>query len=59
MLCKAQAMNDRKSFFAVAESEKSVDNFMFREKPIVLPDLYPDETNVYDMRYEQPDIFFC
>lgn len=52
-------MNDRKSFFAVAESEKSVDNFMFCEKPIVLPDLYPDETNLYDMRYEQPDIFFC
>lgn len=42
--------NDRKSFFAVAESENGVDNFVFREKPIVLPDLYPDETNVYDMR---------
>lgn len=42
--------NDRKSFFAVAESENGVDNFVFREKPVVLPDLYPDETNVYDMR---------
>lgn len=45
--------NDRKSFFAVAESENGIDNFRFREKPIVLPDLYPDETNVYDMRLTQ------
>lgn len=29
--------NDRKSFFAVAESENGIDNFRFREKPIVLP----------------------
>ncbi len=42
--------NDRKSFFAVAESENGTDNFVFREKPVILPDIYPDETNVYDMR---------
>lgn len=42
--------NDRKSFFAVAESTNGVDNFIFRDKPIILPDLYPNETNVYDMR---------
>ena len=29
--------NDRKSFFAVAESENGIDIFRFREKPIVLP----------------------
>ena len=29
--------NDRKSFFAVAESDNGVDGFKFREKPIVLP----------------------
>ena len=42
--------NDRKSFFAVAESDNGVDNFRFWEYPVVLPDLYPEETNVYDMR---------
>ena len=41
--------NDRKSFFAVAESESPVDGFRFWKKPIVLPDL-PGETNLYDMR---------
>ncbi|MBE6855575.1 MAG: glycosidase [Ruminococcus sp.] len=45
--------NDRKSFFAVAESESGVDGFTFRERPILLPDLCPDETNVYDMRLTQ------
>lgn len=42
--------NDRKSFFAVAESENGVDNFRFRDYPIMLPDTVPEETNVYDMR---------
>ena len=42
--------NDRKSFFAVAESDSPVDGFRFREKPILLPDTCPEETNVYDMR---------
>ena len=45
--------NDRKSFFAVTESESGVDGFTFRERPILLPDLCPDETNVYDMRLTQ------
>ena len=42
--------NDRKSFFAVAESDSGSDGFRFWEKPIELPDIYPEETNVYDMR---------
>ncbi|MBR4724157.1 MAG: glycosidase [Lachnospiraceae bacterium] len=42
--------NDRKSFFAVAESETGVDGFRFRDYPILLPDTCPEETNVYDMR---------
>lgn len=42
--------NDRKSFFAVAESESPIDGFRFRDYPVVLPDTAPDETNVYDMR---------
>jgi 4-O-beta-D-mannosyl-D-glucose phosphorylase len=41
---------DRKSFFAVARSKNGVDNFKFDEYPILLDDLYPEETNVYDMR---------
>lgn len=41
---------DRKSFFAIAESENGIDNFQFRERPIVIPDIDPEETNVYDMR---------
>jgi len=44
---------DRKSFFAVAESSNGVDNFRFWESPMQLPDLYPEETNVYDMRLTQ------
>ena len=41
---------DRKSFFAVAESDSGVDGFRFHDYPIELPDMYPEETNVYDMR---------
>jgi len=41
---------DRKSFFAIAESPNGVDNFRFWERPVNLPDIDPDETNVYDMR---------
>ena len=42
--------NDRKSFFAVAESESGVDGFRFWDEPVMLPDTCPEETNVYDMR---------
>lgn len=41
---------DRKSFFAVAESETGVDGFKFWDYSVVLPDTCPEETNVYDMR---------
>ena len=41
---------DRKSFFAIAESPNGVDNFHFWKRPLVLPDVDPAETNVYDMR---------
>ena len=44
---------DRKSFFAVAQSENGVDGFRFWDEPVQLPDLYPEETNVYDMRLTQ------
>ena len=45
--------NDRKSFFAVAESESPVDGFRFWDFPVLLPDTEPEETNVYDMRLTQ------
>ena len=45
--------NDRKSFFAVAESDNGIDNFRFWDYPILLPDTCPEETNVYDMRLTQ------
>lgn len=45
--------NDRKSFFAVAESPNGIDNFRFRDYPVVLPDTCAEETNVYDMRLTQ------
>lgn len=44
---------DRKSFFAVAESESPVDNFRFWDYPVSIPDTDPEETNVYDMRLTQ------
>ena len=42
--------NDRKSFFAIAESENGIDNFKFWEYPVVLPETSIPDTNVYDMR---------
>ncbi|MGA2181575.1 MAG: glycosidase [Bryobacteraceae bacterium] len=42
--------NDRKSFFAVAESATGVDGFRFWEYPVVMPETAEPETNVYDMR---------
>lgn len=39
---------DRKSFFAVAESDNGVDNFRFWAHPVTIPG--ETATNVYDMR---------
>ena len=41
---------DRKSFFAVAESDNGIDNFRFWDLPVVLPETEDPDTNVYDMR---------
>ena len=41
---------DRKSFFGIAESKTGIDGFKFWDYPIQLPDVYPEEVNVYDMR---------
>ena len=45
--------NDRKSFFAIAESPNGIDQFKFRDYPITLPQVKNPETNVYDMRLTQ------
>jgi 4-O-beta-D-mannosyl-D-glucose phosphorylase len=42
--------NDRKSFFAVAESISGVDGFRFWDHPVVLPETADPDINVYDMR---------
>ena len=42
--------NDRKSFFAIAESPNGIDKFEFWDKPIQLPQTEEPDTNVYDMR---------
>lgn len=47
--------NDRKSFFAIAESPNGVDNFRFWDRPITLPQTMEPDTNVYDMRLTQHD----
>ncbi|MCU4164011.1 glycoside hydrolase family 130 protein [Carboxylicivirga caseinilyticus] len=47
--------NDRKSFFAVAESDNGIDGFTFWDKPIAMPQTDNWDTNVYDMRLTQHD----
>jgi 4-O-beta-D-mannosyl-D-glucose phosphorylase len=42
--------NDRKSFFAIAESPSGVDNFRFWERPLTMPETEDPDTNVYDLR---------
>ncbi len=42
--------SDRKSFFAIAESDNGIDNFRFWDFPLVLPQTEDPDTNVYDMR---------
>mgnify|MGYP000929581940 CR=1 FL=1 len=42
--------SDRKSFFAVAESDTGIDNFRFWDYPVVMPETDNPDINVYDMR---------
>jgi 4-O-beta-D-mannosyl-D-glucose phosphorylase len=41
---------DRKSFFAIADSENGIDSFRFWEEPVILPETNEPDINVYDMR---------
>lgn len=42
--------SDRKSFFAIAESPNGIDNFCFRNYPVMMPEDIVPAINVYDMR---------
>lgn len=42
--------NDRKSFFAVAESPNGIDHFRFWKYPVRMPETESPDINVYDMR---------
>jgi 4-O-beta-D-mannosyl-D-glucose phosphorylase len=42
--------NDRKSFFAIAESRTGIDGFKFWDRPIAMPETDDPDVNVYDMR---------
>lgn len=44
---------DRKSFFAVAESQNGVDGFEFWDRPISIPENDDPDINIYDMRIVQ------
>ncbi len=51
VLCVRVEGNDRKSFFAIAESPNGIDQFQFWDKPCVIPQIEGNpDTNVYDMR---------
>ncbi|NNK75426.1 MAG: glycosidase, partial [Maribacter sp.] len=41
---------DRKSFFAIAESENGIDNFKFWDTPLLMPQTSNPDVNVYDIR---------
>jgi 4-O-beta-D-mannosyl-D-glucose phosphorylase len=44
---------DRKSFFAVAESDNGIDNFEFWDFPVEMPETENPDTNIYDIRLIQ------
>jgi 4-O-beta-D-mannosyl-D-glucose phosphorylase len=46
---------DRKSFFGIAESPNGIDNFVFNDYPVVIPETENPDINVYDMRLTAHD----
>ena len=54
LLCARVEGNDRKSFFAIAESNNGIDHFKFWDKPCIIPQIEGNpDTNAYDMRLVQ------
>ncbi|MFW6363483.1 MAG: hypothetical protein ACOC0D_06515 [Spirochaeta sp.] len=49
LVCRVEGA-DRKSFFAVAQSDNGIDGFQFVGEPLTIPYADHPETNVYDMR---------
>jgi 4-O-beta-D-mannosyl-D-glucose phosphorylase len=49
LVCRVEGV-DRKSFFAIAESATGIDGFRFWDEPLVIPETWEPDTNVYDMR---------
>ena len=45
--------NDRKSFFAIAESPNGIDHFRFWDEPVTIPETDDPDINVYAMRLTQ------
>ena len=52
LVARVEAAN-RKSFFAVAESENGIDKFRFWDHPIYMPATDVPDTNIYDIRLVQ------
>lgn len=52
LVCRVEGA-DRKSFFAIAESDNGIDGFRFWDYPVTMPETQDPDTNVYDMRLVQ------
>lgn len=52
LVCRVEG-TDRKSFFAIAESDNGTEGFRFWDRPILLDEVDEPDTNVYDMRLTQ------
>lgn len=52
LVCRVEG-KDRKSYFAVVESDNGVDRFHFWNRPITMPEYGEPATNIYDMRLTQ------
>jgi len=52
LIARVEGM-DRKSFFAVAESDNGTDHFRFHAQPVRMPETSVPDTNIYDMRVVQ------
>ena len=49
VMARVEAVN-RKSFFAIAESDNGIDGFRFWDSPVLIPETDVADTNIYDMR---------
>ncbi|MEX0321495.1 MAG: glycosidase [Puniceicoccaceae bacterium] len=50
VLCARMEGVDRKSFFALAESDTGIDGFQMKDKPMQIPEADRPDVNLYDMR---------